>query len=66
MPSGRMVKPENMPSPKKNSDYYQFIVNDIQVNIEKKLLNGKSEIEFLIITFGRYKISKENGTLRIV
>ncbi len=66
MPSGRMVTPEKMPSPKKISDYYQFDVDGIQLNIEKNLLNGKNEIEFLIITFGRYKIIKENGLLKII
>ena len=58
-----MVAPGNMFPPKKNQDYFYFSFESTEVYIEKKMLYSKSEVEFLIPSFQRFIIKKENNKI---
>ena len=66
MPSGRMVSPRDMFNPRDEKDYYFFSYDGMKIYIEKKLLEGKKEVEFLIISTAKFKIIKKDSKLIIV
>lgn len=66
MPSGRMVSPDKMFNPRNPDEYYIFSKNGITVYIEKELLRGATEIEFILVSTAKYKIAKNRDKVIIL
>ncbi len=61
-----MVSPDKMFNPRNPDEYYIFSKNGITVYIEKELLRGATEIEFILVSTAKYKIAKNRDKVIIL